>query len=342
MSIWRVWGGSPLEGSTVLAGSERAALAALAACPLAGGEIELTNVPDTERTEQALAALRSAGCRTERREDVVDVDSRAAARAVPEALAALLGGTEQALLAACAAGSGTVRDASREPESVHFMDFLRALGARLDGAGTDRVTVRSFQPPERLGWRVMPDREDGAAALCACAAAGGDILLRGAEPAHLRPVTEALSALGAQAQEGSHRLRLRCAGRLRGGTALIAGPWPALWQRALPLLAAACLRAERETRLVGVYPGGEELGRALSRLGGRVLVQGRVSTVTGVDSLAGAAVTARDSTEARALLIAALGASGRTDIAVSRHGETGLMGLVRALTDLGARIETIQ
>ena len=344
MSIWRVWGGVPLRGSVTVPGSASAALAVLAACALTDGEAELTNVPALPDTEAALAALRRAGFAAERRQDVVSVcRDPAAVRDLPAELTAPLGETERLLLRAAAERTPvTIPNASPEPETAHFCRFMQSLGADMDGVGSETVTLRGFTPARRIGWRVMPDRIAACAVMCACAAAVGDVELRGVEPACLRGVTDALAAMGARTDAGTKRLRIcrPAARRLRGGETWVAGPYPGLPSQALPLLMAASLRAEGIT--VFAQTGRWDsfhLASECERMGAAIRPQGRVTAVTGVERLTGAAVTANGWPEALALFIAALQAGGQTNVSGPGQEINGLDGVLAALD---ARIQKIK
>lgn len=344
MSVWRIWGGVPLEGSVTVGGSESAALAVLTACALAGGEAELTNVPALPDVEAALDALRRIGCAVQRRQDVVSVCRAAASgRTLPEELLARLPGPERAMLDACARRrTAVITDAGANAERVHFARFLQALGAEMDGIGTDTVTIRDFAPVRQVGWRVMPDRLEGCAVLCACAAAGGETELRGVEPAALDGVTDALRAMGVQVRAGTRRLwaSAPAGGRLHGGATVVADPASACTSQALPLLMAASLRAHGTS--VFVQSGrwdGFRLATALERMGAQIRVRGRVTEITGTARLTGAAVTANDRAETLALLAAALAADGQTDVTAPGWMAAGFDSTLAAL---GARIEKIK
>ena len=413
MSIWRVQGGYPLEGSVTIQGAKNAVLPVLAACILTDGEIELTNVPVLRDVEASLEILRRLGCTAERQGDVVTLDCRqVTGSAIPGELAgqmrssviflgALLarcgqarlalpggcalgprpvdlhlaamealgahtqiadgellcwadglaggviplekpsvGATENAMIAACGAkGASVITGAAQEPEIVHLQGFLRALGADMDGAGTSVITVRGFKPVRRVGWRIMPDRIAAATVLCACACAGGDVEVRGLEPAHVAAVTRPLEDMGARLESGTGRVRIRCARRLRGGQTLITAPYPGFPTDAQPLLMAAALKAEGVTTFVEtIFSDRFRQGAEMARLGADVRVAGRVASVTGVERLRGAPVLAEDLRGGASLIIAGLGAEGQTDVTDPGHVARGYERLDETLSALGAHI----
>ena len=93
-----------------------------------------------------------------------------------------VGATENVMLAACAAeGETTLCGAAREPEITALQDYLRAMGAHIRGAGTDRIVIEGVDPTGHVCARIPPDRIVAATMACAAAATGGDVELRGVD-----------------------------------------------------------------------------------------------------------------------------------------------------------------
>lgn len=252
-----------------------------------------------------------------------------------------VGATENAMLAACAAeGETVIMNAAREPEISELQSFLLKLGADVEGAGTATVTVRGGGiKPFRAGHRIMPDRIVSATLLCACAAAGGDIELRGVEPKHFSTVLRSLSECGCDIIASSSGVRLRSDGNLKAPMPVITGPYPAFPTDAQPLMLAACLKAKGTSVFVeNVFQNRFRFAEELQRLGARIHTEGRVAVVTGVDSLHGAPAVATDLRGGAALIIAALTAEGETDILDSGHIERGYERFDERLARLGADI----
>lgn len=126
-----------------------------------------------------------------------------------------VGATENAMIAACAAeGTTTITGAAREPEIVDLQEYLRKLGAYISGAGTSKITICGFAAERHVGHRVMPDRIAASTFLCAAAAAGGDIELRGVDPSQFSPVRHFLNAAGCDIISGKRSVRLTSDGKL--------------------------------------------------------------------------------------------------------------------------------
>lgn len=252
-----------------------------------------------------------------------------------------VGATENAMLCACAAeGETVIMNAAREPEIEELQSFLNKMGARVTGAGSATVKVRGGAlSPGRVGHRIMPDRIVSATYLCACAAAGGDVELRGVEPQHFSTVLHSLSECGCDIMSNSSSVRLRSDGNLKAPMPVITGPYPGFPTDAQPLMLAACLKARGTSVFVeNVFQNRFRFTEELQRLGARIHTEGRVAVVTGVEALHGAPTVATDLRGGAALIIAALSAEGGTDILDSGHVERGYENFDTRLRSLGADV----
>ena len=252
---------------------------------------------------------------------------------------ASVGATENAMLCACLAeGETLIMNAAREPEIGELEGFLKKLGAEVSGAGSATVRVRGGALAGGFaGHRIMPDRIVSATYLAACAAAGGDIELRGAQPRHFSTVLRSLSECGCDIIAGDTSVRLVSDGNLRAPRPVITGPYPGFPTDAQPLLLAACLKAKGTSVFVeNVFQNRFRFTEELQRLGARIPTEGRVAVVTGVDALHGAPAVATDLRGGAALVIAALSAEGETEILDSGHIRRGYARLDEVLRALGA------
>ncbi len=252
-----------------------------------------------------------------------------------------VGATENAMLAACAASGETrIANAAREPEIVALEAYLRALGAEIEGAGSSEIQIRGFCPVQRVGHRILSDRIAASTLLAACAAAGGEIELRGAESAHMRPVLDALQSMGCVLSAKRGSVRLMSNGRLRAAPLIETGPYPAFPTDAQPILMAASLRAAGESVFVeNVFSERFRHAEAMRRLGARIDVAGRRAVVTGVPALSGCTVAATDLRGGAALILAGLTARGETQVLDDGYVERGYEDLDLQLRRLGADVE---
>lgn len=252
-----------------------------------------------------------------------------------------VGATENAMLAACAArGETIITNAAREPEIEDLQNYLRQLGADIEGAGEPTIHIRGFQPVRCVGHRIMSDRIEAATMLSAVAAAGGDIELLSVENAHIRVVLSALQAMGCEVHEKFGSIRLLSNGCLRAAPPIETSPHPGFPTDAQPILMAACLRANGTSVFVeNIFSNRFRHAEEMCRLGAQIRMEGRVAVVTGVPELIGAPVTATDLRGGAALVLAGLCARGETLVYDSGHIQRGYEDLDGQLRQLGAEIE---
>ncbi|MBQ9045087.1 MAG: UDP-N-acetylglucosamine 1-carboxyvinyltransferase [Oscillospiraceae bacterium] len=287
-----------------------------------------------------LEALRTLGARvTERGGDIVC--SAAALRGANIVLPfPSVGATENAMLCALAAeGETVIHNAAREPEIVDLQTYLRALGARIRGAGTSTVTVSGMRAQTYARHRILSDRIAAATLLCACAASGGDITLENTHPAHFLTVLDSLSEAGCDIITKSDAVRLRSTGRLIAPRPIVTRPYPGFPTDAQPPLMAACLKARGTTVFTeNIFAGRYRHVEELRRLGADVTIAGRVAYISGVETLSGAVLTAGDLRGGAAMVIAALSAEGDSVIYDDGFIARGYDRLDAALRALGAAV----
>lgn len=258
-----------------------------------------------------------------------------------------VGATENLMLAACAAeGTTVLTNAAREPEIEDLQGYLNAAGARVSGAGTPCVTVEGpgeLPPSREVVYRVMPDRIAAATYLCAAAAAGGDVLLRGIQPEQLSTIISSLRDMGCGIITNQDSVRLRRDGALKAPRPVITKPYPGFPTDAQALLMSACLCAEGTSVFVeNIFENRYRHVDELRRLGADIRTEGRVAMVTGVERLSAAPVTATDLRGGASLVIAGLSAQGETTVYDSGHILRGYDGLDTSLRGLGAQIEMVR
>ncbi len=251
-----------------------------------------------------------------------------------------VGATENAMLAACAAeGETIISGAAREPEIVDLQEYLRKSGAYISGAGTGKITVSGFSPERHVGHRIIPDRIVASTFLCAAAAAGGDIELRGVDSRQFSRLQHFLNSSGCDIIPAKRSVRLISDGRLHSVGRVVTGPYPEFPTDAQPLLMAALLKASGRTDFVeNVFDSRFGHARELARFGADISVDGRCASVWGVRSLSGATVSAADLRGGAAMLIAGLAAEGESRVIDSGHITRGYENFDNKLRSLGADI----
>ncbi len=250
-------------------------------------------------------------------------------------------GTENILMAAVLAdGVSVIRNAASEPEVVDLARFLRAMGARIQGEGTDTLVVDGVPAlrPARAPYRIMPDRIEAGTYLTAAAISGGEVVVAGAPVDALGAVLAALQEAGCEIQVVGDCVSIRREGPILPVNVETA-PHPgfptdmqAQW---MALMTVANGSSEiRENIFENRFMHAAEL----MRLGARIDVRGNRVVVHGVPSLVGATVMATDLRASASLVLAGLAARGRTDMLRLYHLDRGYERLVEKLSGLGARV----
>jgi UDP-N-acetylglucosamine 1-carboxyvinyltransferase len=254
---------------------------------------------------------------------------------------ASVGATMNIMMAASTArGTTVIENAAQEPDVEDLANFLVALGARITGQGTGVVTVEGVPALRGGEYHVIPDRIEAGTLALAAGITGGDVVLRGANPAHIRPVTAKMLEAGMRIDETAPgELRVRGPeGRPRPTriTALPHPGFPTDMQQAF----AALLSVADGTSVVTdkVYEGRFRYLTELAKMGARSEVDGRTAVITGVERLSGADVEATDLRAGAALVLAGLAADGQTRVGSVEHIERGYERLVEKLHGLGANI----
>ena len=254
-----------------------------------------------------------------------------------------VGATENAMLAACGCpGTTTIVGAAREPEIVDLQNFLRAMGADVSGAGSTAIVIRGGRPLYPARYTIMGDRIAAATYLCAAAAAGGEVELTGVDPNHLSAVLACLEEAGCEIHTRQGGVALACHGPLQGISPVRTAPYPGFPTDAQAILMAALAGGEGATMFVeNIFDNRYRHVDELRRMGASIQVAGRVAVVSGVGGLHGACVHSTDLRGGAALVVAALGAEGTTQVCGLKHIHRGYDGLDRCLRQLGAHIEHI-
>ena len=249
-------------------------------------------------------------------------------------------GTENLMMAATLAeGETIIENAAREPEVVDLAQALIAMGARIRGAGTDRVVVEGVASLHGASHRVMPDRIEAGTFLCAAAATGGSITLTGAQPAGMDATLEKLREAGATIDCSPDTIRLAMHGRPRALN-LRTAPYPGLaTDMQAQFMALNCIAQGAGVITETIFENRFMHALELQRLGADITIEGNTAVVRGVPALSGAAVMATDLRASAGLVVAGLVAEGETLVNRIYHLDRGYERMEAKLAALGARIE---
>ena len=251
-------------------------------------------------------------------------------------------GTENLMMAATLAEGATVlENAAREPEVVDLANCLIAMGAKIEGAGTDSIRIKGVGRLGGARYCVMPDRIETGTYLAAAAASGGKIRLTGASPQTLDATLGKLREAGAKIECTGDTIELEMAGR-PAAVSLRTAPYPGFaTDMQAQFMALDAIARGTSVITENIFENRFMHALELQRLGADISIQGSTAVIKGVERLQGATVMATDLRASASLVIAALAAEGETLIDRIYHLDRGYESLEQKLSGLGARVERI-
>jgi UDP-N-acetylglucosamine 1-carboxyvinyltransferase len=250
-----------------------------------------------------------------------------------------VGGTQNVLMAACLArGTSELRNAACEPEVGELVRVLRAMGARIEGEGTDRLVIEGVDELHGLEHRVSADRIEVGTLLAAAAITGGDVEVTGVRPTDLASVLERLAASGVEIDISDDAVRARRTGELRA-IDLVTRPFPGFpTDMQAQMMAVLALASGESLVTETIFENRFMHVPELRRLGAEIAVEGNTARIRGVAELFGAPVMATDLRASASLVLGGLAARGRTTVRRVYHIDRGYAQIERKLCSLGARV----
>ena len=253
-----------------------------------------------------------------------------------------VGATENVVMAAVTAkGPSRIENAAREPEIVDLCRCLVAMGAQIEGIGTETLEIEGVRELHGATYAVMPDRIEAGSYACAVAVAGGDIELTQVAPEEMGATLDALRAAGARVEVGKRSIRVASDGKLQPLT-LSTAPYPGFATDMQAQFMAMLCKADGASVLTEtIFENRYMHVPELARMGADIQVRGRTAVVRGVDRLVGAPVMATDLRASMSLIIAGLVAEGETTVSRVYHLDRGYERLEEKLSAVGADIERV-
>ncbi len=254
-----------------------------------------------------------------------------------------VGATENLMMAATLAkGTTVIENAAAEPEITDLANFLNNMGANVDGAGSDTVTIRGVEKLSGCSYSVIPDRIEAGTYLIAAAATGGKVTVTNVIPEHLNPVIAKLRETNVHVT-------------VKGSSVTAEGKssYKAIDIKTMPhpgfptdLQAQFCayLSGAKGTSVITetIFENRFMHIGELKRLGAKIVTEGRTAVIEGPSKLNGAQVIAGDLRGSAALVIAGMMAEGTTVLEDGGHLFRGYHRMVENLQELGAHIELLE
>jgi len=252
-------------------------------------------------------------------------------------------GTANLMMAACLADGETIlENAAKEPEVVFLADILNQAGAKIEGQGTDMITIQGVSSLQPIECRIFPDRIEAGTYMIAAAITEGEVLIENCIPQHLEPIILKLQEAQVDVEvEGSSIL-------VRGGRPLQAinartHPYPGFpTDIQAQFMALMTLSRGQSIIMETVFENRFMHVAELKRMGADITLDGHTAIINGVQGLSGAPLMATDLRASASLVLAALAAKGQSLISRVYHIDRGYVSMEQKLSDLGARIKRIK
>ena len=252
-------------------------------------------------------------------------------------------GTENLMMAATLArGTTVIENAAREPEVVDLANCLIAMGAHIEGAGTDCIEIEGVEQLSGTRYRVLPDRIETGTFLVAAAMTGGYIKAKSTCPGVMDAVLQVLVEAGAEINVGDDWIELDMRGRVPRAVSVRTAPYPAFPTDMQAQFTALNTIAEGTGTITEtVFENRFMHVQELQRMGADIQLEGKTAIIKGIGRLKGAPVMATDLRASACLVLAGLVAEGETVVDRIYHLDRGYECIEEKLAQIGADIHRI-
>jgi UDP-N-acetylglucosamine 1-carboxyvinyltransferase len=253
-----------------------------------------------------------------------------------------VGATENLLMAATLAeGQTTLANAAREPEIANLAECLVAMGARIQGIGSDTLTIEGVKSLHGATVAIIPDRIETGSYACAAAITGGSIRLNNGCISHLGAVVRTLAEAGVDITQDDGGVTVSRRNGLHG-IDFITEPYPGFpTDMQAQLMALLCVAEGASMITENIFEDRFMHVPELNRMGARINVHGASAIVRGTPTLSGAPVMASDLRASFGLIVAGLAAGGETIVNRVYHLDRGYEAAEEKLAACGASIERV-
>ena len=250
-----------------------------------------------------------------------------------------VGATENIILAACLAEGITIlTNAAKEPEIEDLVKFLNKAGAKIKGAGTDRIEIAGVKKLTEISYDIMPDRIEAGTYLVAGAITGGNVRITNANPMHIEPILNKLEEANCILEIGKDYVQIKAPRRIKS-VDIKTMPYPG-FPTDMQSIFGALLSTAKGTSIIteNIFENRYKYVQELNRMGARINVEGRTAIIKGTKRIQGANVVASDLRGGVALIIEALAAKGVTQVDNVHYILRGYDNIEEKLKKLGAKI----
>ena len=252
-------------------------------------------------------------------------------------------GTANLMMAASLADGETIlENAAKEPEVVFLADILNQAGAKIEGQGTDMITIQGVSSLQPIECRIFPDRIEAGTYMIAAAITEGEVLIENCIPQHLEPIILKLQEAQVDVEVEDSSIRVR-GGRPLQAINARTHPYPGFpTDIQAQFMALMTLSRGQSIIMETVFENRFMHVAELKRMGADITLDGHTAIINGVQGLSGAPLMATDLRASASLVLAALAAKGQSIISRVYHIDRGYVSMEQKLSDLGARIKRVK
>ncbi len=226
-----------------------------------------------------------------------------------------VGATENAILASCL-GEGTtiITNVAREPEIIDLQNFLNRMGAKIKGAGSNKIEIEGVKKLKDVSYNIMPDRIETGTFLCLAAISGGHLILENVDSSHIVPIIDKLEETGCNIQINKDKMEILAPKRLKA-IDIKTMPYPG-FPTDMQSIFATTLTVAKGTSIIveNIFENRYKYTQELIRMGAKISIEGKTAIIKGVRKIYGATVKATDLRGGAAMVLAGTVAKGKTTI----------------------------
>lgn len=251
-----------------------------------------------------------------------------------------VGATENIILATVlSTGTTTINNAAMEPEIIDMVQFLKKMGAKIQGEGTNQIIIDGVEKLSGVSYNIMPDRIEAGTILCAVAATGGNVILDNVMPEHLTAVINKLEETGCKIEINNKKITLNAPRKLKS-IDIKTMTYPGFPTDLQQIFAAMLVKASGTSIIVeNIFESRYKYISELRKMGAKVTVEGKTAIIKGARKINATTVVCTDLRGGAALVIAGLMAKGKSRVENIGYIQRGYENLENKLGILGAKIK---
>ena len=253
-----------------------------------------------------------------------------------------VGATENIMLASCL-GEGTtqINNAAREPEIIDLQNFLNKMGAKIQGAGSNKIQIEGVKKLNDVSYNIMPDRIETGTFLCVAAMSQGNIIIENTNINHITPIISKLEEANCKLKLEKDKIELKAPKKLKA-LEIRTMPYPG-FPTDMQSIFVSMLTIAKGTSIIveNIFESRYKFTQELIRMGAKITIEGKSAIVKGTRKLYGANVNATDLRGGAALVLAGIVAKGETTIENIEYILRGYENLNKKLENLGVNIKMV-